>query len=100
MSAVIIGRDCEREWIRSRLAAAAAGHSSVLVLTGGPGIGKSTLLADARAAAAGSVLSTVGMDGETGIAYVNLVDVFRHHLDELDGLPDRQADALASIFAI
>ena len=46
------------------------------------------------------VLSTVGVETESDIAYVNLADVFRHHYSYLTNIPDRQADALASVFAI
>jgi tetratricopeptide (TPR) repeat protein len=45
-------------------------------------------------------LSTVGFESESDIAYVNLADVFRHHYPRLKSIPDRQADALASVFAI
>src|SRR4051794_8939849 len=100
MSAVLIGRDPERAEIRARLEAARSGVSSVLVVVGDPGIGKSALLEDARENAGGPVLSTVGMEGEAGIAYVNLADVFRPCLKMLDAVPQRQADALASAFAI
>ncbi len=97
---MLIGRDHELQALHAALAAAESGVSSVLVLSGEPGIGKSALLADAREAATGSVLSTVGMEGESGIAYVNLADVFRHHLSDLDAIADRQGAALASIFAV
>jgi predicted ATPase len=74
--------------------------SSVLVLSGEAGIGKSALLAEIRGAADAVVLSTVGVETESDIAYVNLADVFRHHYSHLNAIPDRQADALASVFAI
>ena len=79
---------------------ARSGASSVLVIEGDPGIGKSTMLAEARASAAGTTLSTTGIDGESDIAYGNLADVFRGHYDHLAAIPERQADALASVFAI
>ena len=41
-----------------------------------------------------------GVESESDIAYVNLADVFRHHYSYLKNIPDRQADALASVFAI
>jgi DNA-binding CsgD family transcriptional regulator len=46
------------------------------------------------------VLSTVGLESESDIAYINLADVFRHHYSYLNTIPDRQADALASVFAL
>ena len=100
MRSVLVGRDQEMAVLRSNLADARTGTSSVLVLEGDPGIGKSALLAEARQAAEGVVLSTVGVETESDIAYVNLADVFRHHYSYLKSIPDRQADALASVFAI
>jgi DNA-binding CsgD family transcriptional regulator/tetratricopeptide (TPR) repeat protein len=97
---VLVGRDHELGVIRSCLDDSRNGTSSVIVVNGEPGIGKSALLAEARAAAEGVVLSTVGAEGESDIAYVNLADVFRHHYSYLESIPDRQADALASVFAI
>jgi DNA-binding CsgD family transcriptional regulator len=100
MRSVLVGRDHESAVLRSYLADARTGTSGVLVLNGDPGIGKSALLAEARQAAEGVVLSTVGVESESDIAYVNLADVFRHHYSYLKSIPDPQADALASVFAI
>ena len=79
MMTVLVGRDKELAVMRSYLADARMGTSSVLVLEGEPGIGKSALLAEGRRAAEGVVLSTGGVETESDIAYVNLADVFRHH---------------------
>jgi hypothetical protein len=100
MRSVLVGRDHELAVMRSCLADARTGTSGVLVLNGEPGIGKSAPLGEARAATEGVVLSTVGVESESDIAYVNLADVFRHHYSCLSSVPDRQADALASVFAI
>ncbi len=100
MRSVLVGRDHELAVLTSYLADARTGTSSVLVLNGDPGIGKSALLAQARQAAQGVVLSTAGVETESDIAYVNLADVFRHHYSFLKSIPNRQADALASVFAI
>jgi DNA-binding CsgD family transcriptional regulator/tetratricopeptide (TPR) repeat protein len=100
MRSVLVGRDHELAMMRSYLDHARAGASGVLVLNGEPGIGKSALLAEARQVAEGVVLSTVGVESESDIAYVNLADVFRHHYSYLKSIPSRQADALASVFAI
>jgi hypothetical protein len=86
-----VGRDHELAVMRSCLADARTGTSGVLVLNGEPGIGKSALLGKARAATEGVVLSTVGVESESDIAYVNLADVFRHHYSCLSSVPDRQA---------
>jgi DNA-binding CsgD family transcriptional regulator len=100
MRSVLVGRDYELAAMRSCLADARAGTSSVIVINGEPGIGKSALLAEARAATEGVVLSTMGVESESDLAYANLADVFRHHYSCLDSIPERQADALASVFAI
>jgi DNA-binding CsgD family transcriptional regulator/tetratricopeptide (TPR) repeat protein len=100
MRPVLVGRDRELSVMRSCLANARTGTSSVIVIKGEPGIGKSALLAEACAVAEGVVLSTIGVESESDIAYVNLADVFRHHYSCLNNIPDRQADALASVFAI
>ncbi len=97
---VLVGRDHELAVMRSCLANARTGTSSVIVIEGEPGIGKSALLAEARAATNGAVLSTIGVESESDIAYVNLADVFRHHYTCLNTIPERQAEALASVFAI
>jgi len=100
MRFVLVGRDQELSVVTTCLADARTGTSSVIVFNGDPGIGKSALLAEARGAADGVVLSTVGVESESDIAYVNLADVFRHHYSYLNTIPERQADALASVFAI
>src|SRR5215213_2574455 len=100
MRPVLVGRDRELSVVRSCLANARTGTSSVIVIKGEPGIGKSALLAEACAVAEGVVLSTSGVESESEIAYVNLADVFRHHYSCLNAIPERQAEALASVFAI
>jgi DNA-binding CsgD family transcriptional regulator len=100
MKPVLVGRDHELAVMKSCLTEARTGTSRVIVISGEPGIGKSALLAEARSATDGIVLSTVGVESESDIAYVNLADVFRHHYSHLSSIPDRQADALASVFAI
>jgi DNA-binding CsgD family transcriptional regulator len=100
MMAVLVGRDQELAVMSSYLADAHKGTSGVIVLDGDPGIGKTALLAEARRTAEGAVLSTVGVESESDIAYVHLADVFRHHYSYLNTIPERQADALASVFAV
>jgi DNA-binding CsgD family transcriptional regulator len=100
LESVLVGRDHEVAVVRARLASASSGTSSVIVVEGEPGIGKSALLAEARTTTEGVVLSTIGVESESDIAYVNLADVFRHHYTCLNTIPERQAEALASVFAI
>jgi DNA-binding CsgD family transcriptional regulator len=61
---VLRGRDQERATVRELLAAARVGQGSALVITGGPGTGKSLLLNDA-AAAGFRVLRTQGIPAES-----------------------------------
>jgi predicted ATP-dependent serine protease len=96
LESVLVGRDHEVAVVRSCLASASSGTSSVIVVEGEPGIGKSALLAEARTTTEGVVLSTIGVESESDIACVNLADVFRHHYTCLNTIPERQAEALAS----
>jgi hypothetical protein len=86
MRSVLLGRDRELAVMKSCLADARTGTSSVIVLSGEAGIGKSALLAEIRGATDAVVLSTVGVETESDIAYVNLADVFRHHYSYLNVL--------------
>jgi DNA-binding CsgD family transcriptional regulator len=73
------------------------------VIVGEPGIGKSALLGAAREAAAADgavVLSTIGVDGESEIPYVNLADILRPAEPLLSQVSARQAAALSGVLAI
>src|SRR4051794_37751553 len=50
--ATMIGREVERETVRGLVDAARRGHGRLLLITGEPGIGKTTLLTDLTAYAA------------------------------------------------
>ena len=101
LEAVLFGRHHEQAVIRSCLTKAArTGASSTLVIAGEPGVGKSALLTDSRNAAYGTVLATTGVQSEREIAYVHLAEAFRSHYSYLATIPERQAAALASVFAI
>ena len=99
---MLLGRDHETGIIAKLVDAGHGGLSSALVIVGDPGIGKTSLLDFARESATTEtmVLGTVGIEGETDFAYANLADVFRPVYSVIDELPDRQAAALASAFAI
>lgn len=74
---------------------------AAIVLTGEPGIGKSTLLEAARttAVAAGfRALLTVGVEAETKLPYSGLHQLLRPLLHALDGLPAPQRSALHAAF--
>lgn len=98
---MLIGRDHEIALLRAVVDRVRAGESDVLVLTGEPGIGKTALLRDLRASAKGVlVLGTTGIQGESDIPYAHLADVLRPCYPDIAALPERQAAALSSAFAI
>jgi hypothetical protein len=74
-----------------------------LGLTGGPGIGKSALLAEAaeRAAERGMlVLRATGVQSEAMQAFAGLHQLLRPVLSYLDGLPTPQRDAIQAAFGL
>lgn len=98
---MLVGREPERAQLVAALEAGRNGASRVLLITGEPGVGKSALLEDARGQAGDAlVLSTVGAETESDIAYANLADICRPVLDRLDQLPARQAEALSAALAL
>jgi DNA-binding CsgD family transcriptional regulator/uncharacterized protein HemY len=92
---VLWARDEERAEIDRLLDSARAGRGASLVLRGEPGIGKSALLAHARARAGGmTVLSAAGAESESALAYATLHQLLRLVLDRAGRLPGPQARAL------
>jgi probable F420-dependent oxidoreductase len=70
---VLRSRDHERLAIGRLLESARAGRGGGLVLRGEPGIGKSTLLAEAREGASGMrILSVTGVEAESSLAFAAL----------------------------
>jgi DNA-binding CsgD family transcriptional regulator len=93
----LIGREAETEIIGRLLDDAASGRSAVLVFTGEAGMGKSTLLAYARARASGmGVLQTVGVQSEAEIQFAALDQLLRSALDGMSSLPPPQSAALGA----
>lgn len=73
------------------------GTSTILLVRGEPGIGKTALLGDAadRAAVEGmAVLSARGVESEAEVPFGGLLELLRPALDALDRLPAPQAAAL------
>jgi DNA-binding CsgD family transcriptional regulator len=91
----VVGRERELEAVR---AFAADEGSTALVIEGDAGIGKTTLLREAIAAAAGAgatLLVAWPAPAETELAFSGLGDLLAETLDEvLPELPEPQADAL------
>ncbi|MFD9789845.1 ATP-binding protein [Streptomyces sp. NPDC059070] len=97
----IRGRARELEAIGRLVEAADGDGPKVLVLTGEPGVGKSTLLdrAAAEARARGRrVLRVRGCEGEQGLGFAGVHQLLRPALRDLDRLPGRQRDALREAF--
>ncbi|SFF85409.1 ATP-binding protein [Blastococcus tunisiensis] len=98
---MLLGRERERSLIAGLLSGARVGQSAVLVLTGDAGIGKSTLLDDAAASAAGmQVLRATGTESETEVPFGALLQLLRPALVHLDRIPAPQAEALGSALAL
>jgi DNA-binding CsgD family transcriptional regulator len=99
--AVLVGRTAECGRIERMLADARAGSSSVLLLRGEPGIGKSALLRHAEElASAMNVLVARGIESEAEIPFSGLFDLLRPALGCLDRIPAQQAAALRGAFAL
>jgi DNA-binding CsgD family transcriptional regulator len=98
----LIGRDHELSRLRRLVRPPLAG-SQVLILLGEAGMGKTVLLADAQrqARAAGvAVLSVAGRESERDLAFAGLHQLLRPVLDQVAGLPERQAQAMTGAFGL
>ncbi|MFF3311081.1 AAA family ATPase [Streptomyces sp. NPDC002952] len=96
----IVGRELELELLARLVDDPSA---QVLLVTGGPGLGKSVLLdATARQArrAGTRVLRCRGCEGESELPFAGLHQLLRPVLDLADGLPARQRAALLGVFGI
>jgi DNA-binding NarL/FixJ family response regulator len=92
---MLYGRDAERSRIGRLLDGARESRSAVLVVRGEAGVGKSALLEDARAQAAGMrVLRGRGLESEAQLPYAGLHQILRPILGDVDRLPLPQARAL------
>jgi DNA-binding CsgD family transcriptional regulator len=97
----LIGREAETEIIDRLLGEAVSGRSGVLVFTGEAGVGKSALLAYARARATGmGVLQTVGVQSEAEIEFAGLHQLLRSALGGVGSLPAPQSAALGAALGV
>ena len=101
MQAVLLGRSGECARLDRLLADAREGTSSVLVLRGAAGTGKSALLEYAAERAVGyRVVRAVGVESEMELPFAGLHQLCAALLDGLQGLPAPQRDALGTAFGL
>jgi DNA-binding CsgD family transcriptional regulator/predicted ATPase len=95
-SAPLMGRHGERAALAGMLAHVRGGHSSVLVLRGEAGIGKTALLRYLNDAASGfTVTRCAGVESEMELPFAQLHEVCTPLLGGIDTLPEPQRHALS-----
>jgi predicted ATPase len=95
------GRQLECETLDRLVTTVQGGHSSVLVLRGEAGIGKTALLEHVRRSASGCRIARVaGVESEMELAFGGLHQLCAPFLDRLGRLPEPQRDALGTAFGL
>jgi DNA-binding CsgD family transcriptional regulator len=95
------GRDAECGMLDRQLQRVRAGESSVRVLRGEAGVGKTALLEHVAERASGCrVVRAAGVQSEMELGFAGLHQLCAPMLDGLDGLPGPQRDALRVAFAL
>src|SRR6266851_1540960 len=98
---MLLDRLSERAALGQLLEAARGGRSGALVVHGEAGVGKTALLEDAIASAAGMRMAWVaGIESEMELAYAALQQLCAPMFDGLDRLPDPQREALGVVFGL
>ena len=98
---MLVGRGSERSRIDALIEAARTGQSGVLVLRGEPGIGKTALLQYAAERGEGfAILRAVGVEVESDLPFSTLHELLRPLLGGVDALPEQQATAIRTAFAL
>ena len=98
---MLVGRAKEAEALDDVLAAVRDGLSGALVLRGGAGIGKTTLLDwAARSAGDMQVARVAGVESEMGLGFAGLHQLLMPFLPGLGRLPEPQRAALGSAFGL
>ncbi|PFG41514.1 DNA-binding NarL/FixJ family response regulator [Isoptericola jiangsuensis] len=90
----LLGRDDERRRIAAVVGAARNGRGSALLLLGEPGVGKSSLVADAVQDAGLDVVRADGFEAESSMPYAAVQRVVGRLTGHLDALPARQREPL------
>jgi DNA-binding CsgD family transcriptional regulator len=97
----LLGRGAETARLDEMIAAVRVGESRVLVVRGGPGVGKSALLAAAEDAATGlRVLRATGVESEMELAFAALHQLCTPLLDRRGHIPEPQRVALETVFGL
>lgn len=98
---MLIGREAERRAIERLVAGARVGTSGVLLITGEPGIGKTALVDEVTALAAGlHVLRARGTEPEQDLPFAALHQLLRPALGQLPRIPAPQREALEAALAL
>src|SRR5580693_1329549 len=98
---MLLDRLAERAALGQLVDAARGGRSGALVVHGEAGVGKTALLEDVIAAAAGLRMARVaGIESEMELAYAALQQLCAQMLDGLDRLPGPQREALGVAFGL
>ena len=95
----LAGRVRERAELERAVTDARLGSSRVLVISGEPGIGKTSLLryaAELGRSDGMELLTARGIESEAEVPFGGLLELLRPALDELDRIPAAQAEALRS----
>ena len=98
---MLLGRAVELERVGRLAGGAREGHGDAIVIVGEPGIGKTSLLAAAIAAAGvGRTIRTAGIEAEANLPYAALGEVMAPLLDGLSRLPEPQIEAIEAALAL
>jgi DNA-binding CsgD family transcriptional regulator len=98
---MLLGRRSERELLDRALAGIRVGRSSVQVLRGEPGVGKTALLQYVAERASGyRVVRAAGVQSEMELAFAGLHQLCAPMLDGAGGLPGPQQNALRVAFGL
>jgi DNA-binding CsgD family transcriptional regulator len=98
---VLQGRSNERDALDRQLQRVRAGQSSVLVVRGEAGVGKTALLDYVAEEASGCRIARIGgVESEMELAFAGLHQLCAPMLDGLNGLPGPQRNALRAAFGL
>ncbi len=98
---MLVGRHRELEQIDAVLNEARRGRSGTLAIVGEPGVGKTSLLEQARERARDlRVLTASGVESESELPFAGLHELLRPLLDLLSRIPAAQARALGAALGV